>query len=117
MFKHRLRDPASVNAMKQTCVIYFAWFQLFFSSLNIPFLTLDFSKQNGVNIKYLNVITSSQRQCNMQTNQGPDRLCQVKSHVQIARESHDLNMVFYGCKQLCVTNSYARIYIITVDQY
>ena len=48
--------------------------------------------------------------CNvMQTNQGPDRLCQVKSHVQTARESHDLNMVFSGFKQLCVTNSYARI--------
>ena len=31
VFKHRLRDPASVNAMKQTCVIvilaYFTWFQ------------------------------------------------------------------------------------------
>ena len=31
VFKHRPRDPASVNAMKQTCVIvilaYFTWFQ------------------------------------------------------------------------------------------
>ena len=34
-------------------------------------------------------------QCNvMQTSQGPDRFCQVKSHVQTARESHDFNMVF-----------------------
>ena len=28
----------------------------------------------------------------MQTNQGPDRLCQLKSHAQTACESHDLNM-------------------------
>ena len=45
----------------------------------------------------------------MQTNQGPDRLCQAKSHVQTACESHDLNMEFCGFKQLHVTNSYARI--------
>ena len=32
--------------------------------------------------------------CNLQTNQGPDRLCQVKSHVQTGRESQDLNMDF-----------------------
>ena len=53
--------------------------------------------------------------CNvMQTNQGPDRLCQVQSHVQTAHESHDLNMDFCGFKQLCVTNSYARIYVDTM---
>ena len=40
---HRLRDPACVNAMKQTCVIVIlAHFTLF------HFLTLDFSKQNGI---------------------------------------------------------------------
>ena len=32
----------------------------------------------------------------MKTNQGPDRLCQAKSHVQTACESHDLNMDFLG---------------------
>ena len=45
----------------------------------------------------------------MQTNQGPYRLCQVKSHVQTARESHDLNMDFCGFKQLRVTFAYARM--------
>ena len=41
--------------------------------------------------------------CNvMQTNQGPDKLCQAKSHVQTARESHDLNMDFAASKQLRV---------------
>ena len=54
--------------------------------------------------------------CNvMQTNQGPDRLCQVKSHVQTVCESHDLNMDFCGFKQLRLTNSYAKIsYRITL---
>ena len=37
------------------------------------------------------------------------KYCQVKSHVQTARESHDLNMDLCsfdnGFKQLCVTNS------------
>ena len=30
----------------------------------------------------------------LQNNQGPDRLCQIKRHVQTARESHDLNVGF-----------------------
>ena len=33
----------------------------------------------------------------------------VKSHVQTARESHDLNMDFCGFEQIRVTNSYAII--------
>ena len=50
--------------------------------------------------------------CNvMQTNQGPDMLCQAKSHVQTACESHDLKMDFCCFKQLPVTNSYGRIMI------
>ena len=32
-------------------------------------------------------------------------LYQVKNHDQTARESHDLNMDFYGLKQLRATNS------------
>ena len=70
VFKHRQRDLASVNAMKQLCVIvilaYFTWFQhkpCWKRPLNIKhfFLTLDFSKQNGVSVKLSNVITSLQR--------------------------------------------------------
>ena len=100
---------------------------------NIPFLTLDFSKQNCSSTNLSNVITLPQPHrrdnlfvnksigemisqgynafaCNiMQTNQGPDRLCQVKSHVQTACESYDLNMDFYGFKHLRVMNSYAKI--------
>ena len=69
--RHDPRDPASVNAMKQTCVIvilaYFTLFQPWISTvnaaktLNCPFFTLDFSKQNGVGCVLSNVITSSQR--------------------------------------------------------
>ena len=56
--------------MKQTCVIiilaYFTWFQRkpaenVAETLNTPFLTRDFTKQNGVSVKLSNVITSSQR--------------------------------------------------------
>ena len=87
VFKHRPRDPASLNAMKQTCVIvslaYFTWFQpkphrrknvwlLFLhilpdfnlnrtenvaQTLKYPLLKQDFFKQNGVS-----VISSPQRQ-------------------------------------------------------
>ena len=32
-------------------------------------------------------------------------LCQVKNHVQIAHESHDLNIDFCGFKQLSAKNS------------
>ena len=43
--------------------------------------------------------------CNiMQTNQSQFRLCQFKSHVQTACESHDLNIDFCDFKQLCATN-------------
>ena len=56
VFKHRPRDPASVNAMKQTCVIvilaYFTCINFSINcvekvalTLNIPFLTLDFSNK------------------------------------------------------------------------
>ena len=56
--------------------------------------------------------------CNvMQTNQLPDRLCQVKSHVNTARESHDLKMDCCGFKQLQVTNSYARILFLRIVLY
>ena len=72
VFKLRPRDPASVNAMKQTCSIdilaYFTWFQpklRWKRRLNINislFLhTLDFCKQNGVSVKFSNVITLPQR--------------------------------------------------------
>ena len=44
----------------------------------------------------------------MQTNQGPVKALSSKTHVQTARESHDLNMGFCDFKQLRVTNSHAR---------
>ena len=75
VLKHLLRDPASVNAMKQTCVIvilaYFTVFQPKFAlktllkQLNIHFLTLRFSKQN-VGCKLSNAIMSQQRHSRMQ---------------------------------------------------
>ena len=104
VFKHHPRDPTGVNVMKQTCVI------VIIACLNIPFLTLDFSKQNCVSIKLRSskcrhividvrkVFANKplgeiiRRDCNafpcnaMQTNQDPDRLCQVKSHAKTARE-------------------------------
>ena len=49
------------------------------------------------------------------------RLCQVKNHVQTARESHDLNMNFYsfdnGFKQLCATNSMQEFYLSHMELY
>ena len=66
VFKHLPRDPASVNAMKQICVmVVLAYFTLFHPKstlktllkyLIVHFLTLDFS---GCVLS--NVITSSQR--------------------------------------------------------
>ena len=38
---------------------------------------------------------NASRVASMQANQGRDRPCQAKSHVQSARESHDLNMGFF----------------------
>ena len=82
VFKHRPRDPASVNAMQQTCVIVILAFLPDFSinraenvalTLNIPFLTLNFSKQNGVSVKLSNVITTPQRHiyaCNIFATEG-----------------------------------------------
>ena len=70
MFKHRPRDSASVNAMKQTCVIvilaYFTWFQhklRWKRLLNIKYLFSYtwFLKQNGVSVKPSSGITSPQR--------------------------------------------------------
>ena len=128
VFKHRPRDPASVNAMKQTCVIvilaYFTWFQLkqrWKRRLNIkyPFSFTWFLKTKWRQRQLSNVITSPQRHiyaCNvfanesigemishdrntfqcyvMHANQGPVEAFSSKSHVQTARESHDLNMDF-----------------------
>ena len=90
VLKLRPRDLASVNAMKQTCVIvifaYSTWFQHKPRwTLNIHFLTLDFSKRNGISVKLSNVITSPQRHiyaCNAFANenigemirQGPNAL-------------------------------------------
>ena len=93
-----------------------------------------------ISIKLSNAITSPQRHrraqrfleqkhqmisqgrnvfpCNvMQTNRVPEKLCQVKSHVQTAREPHDLNMDFCDFKQLCVADSYARISVFTQIWY
>ena len=68
VFKH-LEGPASVNVMKQTCVIVYSCIFYFIPTkfalktllkdLKICFLTLDLSKQNDVSCKLLNVITSS----------------------------------------------------------
>ena len=45
--------------------------------------------------------------CNvMQNKLGRRKALSSQSHVQTARESHDLNMDFCGFKQLRVTNSY-----------
>ena len=62
VFKHRSRDQASVNAMKQNmCDRFSCIFYLIPTSTalktslihkNIPFLTLDFSKQNGVSSNF-----------------------------------------------------------------
>ena len=118
---------------------------------NTIFLTLVFSKQNGVRVKLSNSITSSQRHNarNVFATKNVDVMISPgciafrvfsdkqigahckgnknKTHVQTARESHDLNMDFRlfdnGFKQLCVTNfmqecrirvKYARITITHV---
>ena len=52
---------------------------------------------------------NASRVASMQANQVRDRLCQAKSNFQTARESHELNMDFFGFKQLRVTISYARV--------
>ena len=145
VFKHRLRKPASVNAIKQTCVIVilacFTWIQhtpRWKRRLNIkyPFSYNWFLKTKWRQRQVSNVIASPHRHiyanesigemtshgrnafpCNaMHTNQGPVYACSSKSHVQTARESHDLNTRiswfehgFCGFKQLRVTNSHARI--------
>ena len=96
-------------------------------TLNYPFLTLDFPKQNAVSCKLSNVIASSQRHSGVFVNtingkmislarnvlritsrkqaRAHFRYCQVQSQVQTALESHDFNMVFRsfdnGFKQLC----------------
>ena len=96
---------------------------------NIPFLTLNFFKQNGVNGKLSNVITLSQRHSHAQRfweqkhrqndQSGPHRFLRITSckyleallkyfkvqtHVQTKRDSPDLNMDFRsfdnGLKQL-----------------
>ena len=77
VFKHCPRDPASVNAMKQTCVHILPDYIINRAenvalTLHIPFLTLYFSKQNGVSVKLSNVIKSPQRHiyaCNVFANQ------------------------------------------------
>ena len=46
------------------------------------------------------------------------KYCQIKTHVQTARESHDMNMDFHsfdnGFKQLCVTNFMQEYTIINM---
>ena len=67
VFKHLPRGPASVIAMKQTCVCSLFLHILPYSNhirtenAAKTFLTLDFSKQNGVGCVLSNAITSSQR--------------------------------------------------------
>ena len=70
VLKHLPRDQVSVNAMKRTCVIVIFTYLPYSSQIHAenavktikyPFLTLDFSKQNGVGCKLSNVITLSQR--------------------------------------------------------
>ena len=79
--KHPPRDPASVNAMKQTCVIiilaYFTWFQhkqCWNRRLNIkyPFSYTWLLKTNWRQRQLSNVITSPQRHiyaCNVFMNE------------------------------------------------
>ena len=71
--QHLPQARASANVMKQTCVIiilaYFTWFQTIANlnhslKLKMPFfLTLGFSKQNGVGVKLSIVITSPVQRC------------------------------------------------------
>ena len=86
-FKHRPRDLASVNAMKQTCMIiilaYYTWFQPKPHSnrhLNIKISLF----LHGISLNKMasasNFRMSYAFPCNvMQTNRGHDRLCQVKA--------------------------------------
>ena len=87
VFKHLPRDPVSVNAMKQTCVIVFLHIYLIPIKspmktrliVKIPFSYAGFLKKNWVSIKLSNIITLFQRhnackvfankkcQCNVQT--------------------------------------------------
>ena len=129
LFKHHWRDLASVNAMKQTFVIVILHIlpysnqihtKIAAKTLNCPFLTLDFSKQNVVGCKLLNIKMSSQPQNHVQCFGGQKhrrndqsgrsgqimqgKYFQVQTHVQTACESPDLNMDFLsfdnGFKQL-----------------
>ena len=69
--QHHPRDQTSVNAMKQnmcycySCIFYLIPAQFALKTLLqhqiVNFLTLDFSKQNGVGCVLSNLITSSQR--------------------------------------------------------
>ena len=62
VLKHCPRNPASVNAIKQTGVIVILAF------LNhASFLIADFSKQNAVSVKLSNVSTSPQRHRRVQS--------------------------------------------------
>ena len=97
VFKHHPRDQASVNAMKQTCVIVILAFLPGFSinrtenvasTLNIPFLTLDFSKQNGVSVKLSNVITSRQRHINACNVLANESIGEMISHSRNAFQCH-----------------------------
>ena len=123
VFKHRPRDHASVNAMKQTRLIvilaYFTWFQhkrRWKRCLNIKysFSYTWFLKTKWRQRQTFNVITSPQRHiyaCNVFANEsiwemiihgrntfqctsGPSLVFSSKSHVQTAHESHDLNLDF-----------------------
>ena len=86
VFKHRPRDPASVNAMKQTCVIvnlaYFTWFQhkpRWKRRFNIkyPFSYTWFLKTKWRQRQLSNIITSPQRHiyaCNIFANEIIDEM-------------------------------------------
>ena len=122
VFKHRPRDPASVNGIKQTCVIAILAclniiFIIYWISINKMASASNFrtSKHRHSVIGARNVFANNGNgelisQCLYHVTQGPEGLCQVKSHVQTARElhSHNLNLDFC-CKQFRVMNFYARI--------
>ena len=88
VFKHRPRDLASVNGMKQTCVIVFL---AYFIQRHRYACHVFANESIGEMISH----GRNTFQCNgMHANQGPILAFSSKSHFQTARESHDLNMDF-----------------------
>ena len=144
VLEHLPMDPASVNAMKHICMIVsLSYFILFQPNLqwkgcknikNIPFLTLTFSKQNDVDDKRSNVITSLQRHghaqsfCEQKHRQNDQsgaqrylyitsckylgaylKCSKVQSHVQTACES-PVSLIWQGVKTAIRIGFYARIH-------